>query len=315
MSEVDSTENKVAMDEVAEKRPDVNKKGFVGTIIFLVIIGGIAGAGWYFQSMWLPQVQQKYQQAQTMMHDFMSPKKVDPMAAPMSHAMEESDDDGASEPVASAIVEPVEITEPVAAVVEEVVTETAPPETDTKQTDDVEDNQVESVTAKIEETAEVVETKPAEIEKTVEVESVAKATFIPEEVVEAAAVEHEAVTIPKTDTAEKPVPMTPKKAADLAQARQAFWQRDLVKAEALYKQQIETAKPDANSWGELGNIYYLQAKWKQAAAAYTEAALLLLEKGDFPQAMFMRYIITGLDPAQARRIDERLKALQAPLNG
>ena len=150
-------------------------------------------------------------------------------------------------------------------------------------------------------------------------ESVAKATFMPEEVAETATSEPDA-TIPSSDvlsptTAEKTVSPMPKKSVDLAQARQAFWQRDLPKAEALYKQQIETAKPDANSWGELGNIYYLQAKWKQAAAAYTEAALLLLDKGDFPQAMFMRYIVTGLDPAQTQRIDERLEALQAPING
>ena len=118
----------------------------------------------------------------------------------------------------------------------------------------------------------------------------------------------------KQEQVKEPAPVKAKQEIDLAQARQAFWQRDLPKAEALYKQQIETAHANANSWGELGNIYYLQAKWQLAARAYTEAALLLLDKGDFPQAMFMRYIVMGLDPVQVKRIDERVKALQAPLN-
>ena len=101
----------------------------------------------------------------------------------------------------------------------------------------------------------------------------------------------------------------------LQQARQAYWARDYVTAEMHYHQITKMATDNVDAWGELGNIYYLQAKWPQAAEAYTEAALRLLKTGDYPRAMFMRYIVRGLDARQAARIDEQLRHMQAPAKG
>jgi len=326
MSEVDSTEKKIAMDEVAEKRPAPKKKGFLGTIIFLVIIVGSAGAAWYFQSMWLPQVQETYQQAKTKVNDFISPKKVDPMAAPAMVEIEATPSDKKSEYVVSAITDPVKtVAEPdekvmpvVPAIpVEEPVTENVDSETST----------VEPVKSEVLEEINAQEEVKTKQEADVKTESVAQATFVDEAAITKsepdlpkATETTEPVAVPEMATdksleKDKAVSSKENVVVDLAAARQAFWHRDLPRAEALYKQQIEIAKATADSWGELGNIYYLQAKWQQAASAYTEAALILLDKGDFPQAMFMRYIVVGLDPAQAKRIDEHVRALQAPVNG
>ena len=96
----------------------------------------------------------------------------------------------------------------------------------------------------------------------------------------------------------------------LQQARQRFWQRDIAGAEAQYRKLASSRAATADIWGELGNIYYLQAKWPQAAEAYTEATLRLLDGGNFPQAMFMRNIVARLDVKQLKRIDEHWQALQ-----
>jgi len=350
MSEVDSTERKITMDEVAEKRPVAKQKGFscIGTVIFLVIIISIAGAAWYYQSMWLPQAQQKYQQARTMVHDFISPEKVDPMAAPKPSLMHRDVSSNAPrEYVVSAIVDPVVKEQPV--VVEEAVVEVMPSETVAEKREDVKTNTVENITTETEAPDIIVETNKTseavveldkvseaivevdkapeviveadkaseaivEVDKETETKSVAQATFAEGAVVTTPKAVVKATEATKTQVAIGGASMAPKKPADLAAARKAFWQQDLAQAEIFYKQQIKTAKADADSWGELGNVYYLQAKWKQAAVAYTEAALLLLDKGDFPQAMYLRYIVFGLAPAQVKRIDEHVKALQAPVN-
>jgi len=104
-----------------------------------------------------------------------------------------------------------------------------------------------------------------------------------------------------------------KAAVTLQDARAAFWSRDLVRAEGLYLQLTIADAQNPDAWGELGNLYYLQAKWQQAAQAYTQAALQLIDKGDFRQAMFLQFIVRGLDHASAIRIHERFLALQAPV--
>jgi hypothetical protein len=65
----------------------------------------------------------------------------------------------------------------------------------------------------------------------------------------------------------------------------------------------------------LGNIYYQQARWQDAAAAYTEVALRLVDKGDIPQAMYMQQLVSRLDGKQAQRIHERLSSQQASPQG
>ncbi len=314
---MESTEKEVVMDEVAEQRPDTKKCSYTGTIIFLVFIALIAGAGWYFQSMWLPQVKQTYRQAQTMMHNFISPQKVDPMAAPTMSEHDSNDNvesakqEDAQEHVVSVIAEPKVVVE-TKSVVEEIAEDSTA----------IGEPQKETL---VTESKEVAENEKSELEANVEVEAKieqkaslddhqdVKVTFVGEPVVTKVEIKETEIAIDQPVTKSRLNVIKPDN--DLTAARQAFWQRDLPKAEALYKQQISNDNASANSWGELGNIYYLQAKWQQAAFAYTEAALFLLDKGDFPQALFLRYIVSGLDPEQVKRIDQRLRALQAPVGG
>jgi len=86
-----------------------------------------------------------------------------------------------------------------------------------------------------------------------------------------------------------------------------------VTAEQRYKSLLGNDASNADAWGELGNLYYLQAKWPQAAKSYAEASISLLDKGDYPRAMYLQYVVRGLDPAQAARIDEKLRFMQRPV--
>lgn len=101
----------------------------------------------------------------------------------------------------------------------------------------------------------------------------------------------------------------------LAEARQAFWARDMAKAERLYQKITKSDVDNINAWGELGNIYYMQSRWQEAATAYTEVALRLVEMGDIPQAMYLQQLVSRLDAKQAQRIHERLRTQQVSLKG
>ena len=341
------TETQVVMDEVAEERPAAAKKTCCrGFLSFLVLLCLVAGAGWYYQSFWWPQTQQGLQQARTWFDNQIAAREErDPMAAPAPKAPAE-ETSSATEYVVSAITDPETVVETPPAAEEKA--ELKPVAEPVQQTVAVNKSEAEAE-AEAEEQAQAqvaaaAEAKPeptvaeAESQVTVveaesepavaETESVAVAQSAPVKTMETAGNSVSPVSeltdamvtkaAPMTDAPIfKPVPETASSNAviDLAAARKAFWERDLPKAEALYKVEIARVKTDADSWGELGNIYYFQAKWQQAASAYTEAAIILLNKGDISQAMFLRYIVFGLDPTQAKRIDERLQAMQAPLKG
>ena len=101
----------------------------------------------------------------------------------------------------------------------------------------------------------------------------------------------------------------------LAEARQAFWARDMAKAERLYQIITKADVGNINAWGELGNIYYMQSRWQDAAMAYTEVALRLVEMGDIPQAMYLQQLVGRMDATQAQRIHERLLSQQVSPQG
>ena len=337
--EIESTDvsEEVVMDEVSEDRSVSKKKsGFTGFLITLVLLSGAAGAGWYYQSMWLPQVkdsaaqvkngaeqaqltiESKVQQAQAWLNDLLSfDKGRDRMAAPMpkQEPVETTIESSKPNYVVAAISDPVP--EPSLELKSDAKEEVVVVEGSVTSEPEEQVNEVAEVAAEIENPAvAVVVTEPVVVEVNEAPAPVAEVVAaVGEEVHAPIAVESKVSVVASEVPAIKPAQEIKRGVVNLAEARQAFWQRDLPKAEALYKKQINSSVADADSWGELGNIYYFQAKWQLAATAYTEAALLLLNKGDFPQAMFLRYIVTGLDPTQVRRIDERVQALQAPLKG
>lgn len=324
----------IVMDEVAESRPVVKKKsGFLGFLIVLLLLVGAAGAAWYYQSMWLPQVQDGAQQAQLKIKQakawlddslsFWEKSEQVTVAEPKVTPAEVTTENEKPNHVVAAIAEPKSVAEETVEVDNKAlennagVTEPAPEVIETETVTATQETSEPSIVPDApvaSETDEVVAMVEAVVEEPVAEEPVVtkEEKVVPENVA-SQIVENKTAIIATETPAMKLLAEIKRPAVDLAAARQAFWQRDLPKAEALYKEQIKNAQVDSDSWGELGNIYYFQAKWQLAATAYTEASLILLDKGDYPQAMFLRYIVMGLDPVQGKRIDEHLQALQAPL--
>jgi cytochrome c-type biogenesis protein CcmH/NrfG len=92
----------------------------------------------------------------------------------------------------------------------------------------------------------------------------------------------------------------------MAKAREAFWLRDFDTAEQQYRTltQLEPDNPDG--YGELGNMYFSQGKWDEAAAAYYEAATRLLDEGLVVQAREMLEVIRGLNGPQASDLEAQI---------
>jgi len=94
--------------------------------------------------------------------------------------------------------------------------------------------------------------------------------------------------------------------AVLHRARQAYWNGSLAEAEKAYQELSELTSQDPNVFGELGNIYYAQGKWKQAGQAYYEAAIRLIDLNQPAQANYLLRIIQGLDAESADKLRQKM---------
>jgi len=94
----------------------------------------------------------------------------------------------------------------------------------------------------------------------------------------------------------------------LASAREAYWLRDFDTAEQQYQALIQLEPQNPDGYGELGNMYFSQGKWPEAAAAYYEAGVRLLDEGLIVQARQMVEVIRGLNGSQADELDAKIAA-------
>ncbi|VAW63590.1 hypothetical protein MNBD_GAMMA11-1504 [hydrothermal vent metagenome] len=92
----------------------------------------------------------------------------------------------------------------------------------------------------------------------------------------------------------------------LFKARLAYWNRDLKAAEKTYIELTEMVD-DPNAYGELGNVYYMQSRWKKASDAYYHAAIKLKDIKHIDQAFHLLRIIRGLDTDTADRLQTELQ--------
>ena len=96
----------------------------------------------------------------------------------------------------------------------------------------------------------------------------------------------------------------------LMTARQLFWNSDTGDAEKTYLDLIKIDDSNADIYGELGNVYYSQGKWKQAGEAYYEAAVRLLasEKDgqNVNRVSYLLRVIQGLDRESAEKLKNKI---------
>lgn len=92
----------------------------------------------------------------------------------------------------------------------------------------------------------------------------------------------------------------------LQQARSAYWAHDLDTAERLYRQLASVTPDDADPLGELGNLYYSEGRWNDAATAYADVVQRLLAQGDTERGEYVLTVIDGLDPVRAEKLRKEL---------
>lgn len=89
----------------------------------------------------------------------------------------------------------------------------------------------------------------------------------------------------------------------MAQARDAYWVGDYDIAKNAYEQAIAISRDNPAPYGELGNIYFAQGLWDEAADAYLTAAELLLVEGRVAEAKHLVLVLRGLDAGSAKQLE------------
>jgi len=91
----------------------------------------------------------------------------------------------------------------------------------------------------------------------------------------------------------------------LNNARHAYWQREMDKAEKAYQQAIRLMPDVADTYGELGNLYYSQGEWQKAGEAFYQAAVRLLDTNRVGKAYHLMTILRGLAPERAEALQKK----------
>ena len=87
-------------------------------------------------------------------------------------------------------------------------------------------------------------------------------------------------------------------------ARRSFYQRKFDLSEQNYRNVIDNTEDNFDAYGELGNVYFNQGKKQQAAAAYFEAAAILVRKGQIDRAKSMVGLLNLLDKGRADELQK-----------
>jgi hypothetical protein len=97
----------------------------------------------------------------------------------------------------------------------------------------------------------------------------------------------------------------------LAAAREAFWLHNYDDAEKNYRALTELEPQNPDGFGELGNMYFSQGRWEEAAAAYYEAGTRLISEGRLDQAHELVNVIRGLNGQQADELNTLITSAES----
>jgi tetratricopeptide (TPR) repeat protein len=92
-------------------------------------------------------------------------------------------------------------------------------------------------------------------------------------------------------------------------ARKSFYQRRYELSEQSYQDVIKNTRDNHDAYGELGNVYFNQGKNKQAAAAYYEAAAILVKKGQVNRARSLVGLLRHLDEPKADELQQLIESV------
>jgi len=90
----------------------------------------------------------------------------------------------------------------------------------------------------------------------------------------------------------------------LHEARKAFWNGALEQAESLYLRYLALRPGDANSFGELGNLYQSMGRPQDALDAYFEAGVRFKSLGDTEQLAQILELLRETGDPRARQLGD-----------
>ena len=94
---------------------------------------------------------------------------------------------------------------------------------------------------------------------------------------------------------------------ELRHARELYWKNQFEEAESAYLKLAEHAPQNPDVFGELGNVYYSQGKWKQAAYTYNKAVLLLVDLKRLKRADHLLRFIQSIDAEAAAELRQKIR--------
>ncbi len=109
------------------------------------------------------------------------------------------------------------------------------------------------------------------------------------------------------------IPAAAKKPYELlAAAREAFWLHNYEDAEKNYRALTKLEPENPDGYGELGNMYFSQGRWEEAAAAYYDAGIRLVREGHIDRARELVSVIRRLNGKQADELEKLISSAATP---
>ena len=91
-------------------------------------------------------------------------------------------------------------------------------------------------------------------------------------------------------------------------ARKAFYMKNFSLSEKSYHAVIAGTNNNFDAYGELGNVYFHQGKYKHAAEAYLRAGTILVRKGNIQRAQSLLPVLQQLDVPKANQLQQQIEA-------
>jgi tetratricopeptide (TPR) repeat protein len=109
-------------------------------------------------------------------------------------------------------------------------------------------------------------------------------------------------------------PFSKKEGGDeaVAQAREAYARGDAEAAIRAYSDIVKKNPGNMDAQGELGNVYYMTGRLPEAAAAFYEAAKLMIEQNQIGRAQALLAPIGQGNPVLANELQQKLMQAQMP---
>jgi hypothetical protein len=99
--------------------------------------------------------------------------------------------------------------------------------------------------------------------------------------------------------------------SNIEKARAALFEGNLDVAKEMYQAElVNTNNPDLH--GELGNVYFAQQNWQDAAVEYAAAIEGLSAQGRFLQAQYVLGFLMQIDPDMGKKIMMNLRTKMHP---